>query len=77
MATYCVKWRVGESDFELSIDASNPDVMTLTRGNSLPHFFSRAEAYALARQITKNFNEIGRRKLLEAEDKPDRPQRPR
>ena len=77
MATYCVKWRVGKSDFELSIDASNPDVMSLTRGNSLPHFFSRAEAYALARQITKNFNEVGRRELLKAEDELERRQRRR
>ena len=72
MGTYCVEWRVGKSDFKLLIDASNPDVMTLTRGNSLPHFFSRAEAYALARQITKNFNDIGRRELLKAEDELNR-----
>ena len=64
MATYCVKWRVGKADFELSIDAENPDVMTLTRGNSLPHFFTRAEAYAFAKQIAKNFNEVGRREFL-------------
>ena len=76
MATYCVKWRVGKSDFELSIDASNPDVMTLTRGNSLPQYFSRAEAYAFAKQIAKNFNEVGRRELLKADDQLE-PRKPR
>ena len=76
MATYCVKWRVGKADFELSIDAENPDVMTLTRGNSLPHFFTRAEAYAFTRQVTKNFNEVGRRELLKADDRLE-PRQPR
>ena len=67
MGTYLVKWKVKQADFQLSVDSQNPDVMMLQRGNALPHFFTRAEAYVFAKQITKNFGEVGRRSLLEAE----------
>lgn len=67
MAAYCVKWRVGTAEFELSIDPEHPDVMTLARGNSLPHFFTRAEAYAFAKQIAKNFSEVGRGGVIAAQ----------
>lgn len=59
MGTYEVKWKVDSVPFKLTVHSENPEVMSLTRGDGLPQFFTTAEAYVIAKQIEKNFRHAG------------------